>query len=231
VGDIKANDYDVNAHFGALAQVAIGFMFGAAQPVLLRFPLDRGIFLREYATGTYGAAAYFISKSMVEIPQTFLNACIVWLVSYWMMGLNGNFLYHVLIFTLSGTAAASTALIVGCVASNPEVASQAAPAIFVPQLLFAGFFIRMEQVPDWMSWLQYICSFKYAMNLSMLTEFGSNTYGSRTPGVEMAQESIITRNDIDPDRWWLYVIVLVALIFAFRTLSIVALIWRASTFF
>lgn len=40
-------------------------MFGAAQPLLLKFPLDRGIFLREYATQTYGAAPYFISKSLV----------------------------------------------------------------------------------------------------------------------------------------------------------------------
>lgn len=48
-------------------QVAIGGMFGAAQPLLLKFPLDRGIFLREYATQTYGAAPYFIAKSMVEL--------------------------------------------------------------------------------------------------------------------------------------------------------------------
>jgi hypothetical protein len=48
-------------------QVAFGGMFGAAQPLLLKFPLDRGIFLREYATQTYGAAPYFIAKSMVEL--------------------------------------------------------------------------------------------------------------------------------------------------------------------
>ena len=56
-------------------------MFGAAQPLLLRFPLDRGIFLREYATGAYGAFAYFISKMLVELPQVSIaltrrsNAC------------------------------------------------------------------------------------------------------------------------------------------------------------
>lgn len=39
--------YTTQAHFGSVAQVLIGGMFGAAQPLLLRFPLDRGIFLRE----------------------------------------------------------------------------------------------------------------------------------------------------------------------------------------
>jgi len=232
VGDINADNYDAQSHFGGMTQVAIGGMFRAAQPLLLRFPLDRGIFLREYATGTYGAAPYFISKSMVEIPQAFLNGAIVWLVSYWMMALNGNFFIYVLVFALSGTAAASTALLVGCLASNPEVANQAAPAIFVPQLLFAGFFIRAEQIQDWLSWVQYICSLKYAMNLFVLNEFGSSSYDSSRPAmVEMVHESIINQNDIDPDNWWLYYVILLALVVVFRALSIAALAWRASTYF
>ena len=47
---MSRSGYNIQGHFGAVAQVLIGGMFGAAQPLLLRFPLDRGIFLREYAT-------------------------------------------------------------------------------------------------------------------------------------------------------------------------------------
>jgi hypothetical protein len=57
VGDTDAADYNLKGHFGAIAQVAISGMFGAAQPLLLRFPLERGIFLREFATEMYGTAA------------------------------------------------------------------------------------------------------------------------------------------------------------------------------
>ena len=66
---VNRDDYDMFSHFGGFTMVAISGMFGAAQPLLLRFPLDRGIFLREYATGSYSAAAYFLSKMMVEMPQ------------------------------------------------------------------------------------------------------------------------------------------------------------------
>merc|ERR1740130_1724512 len=69
-GDITNKGHDSMSHFGGFTQVAIGGMFGAAQPLLLRFPLDRGIFLREYATQSYGAVAYFLSKTMVELPQS-----------------------------------------------------------------------------------------------------------------------------------------------------------------
>lgn len=42
--------------------VSIGSMMGSAQPVMLAFPLERPVFLREYATGTYSVLAYFMSK-------------------------------------------------------------------------------------------------------------------------------------------------------------------------
>ncbi|CAE7192579.1 ABCG1 [Symbiodinium necroappetens] len=144
VGDITLDNYDPRSHFGGMTQVAIGGMFGAAQPLLLKFPLDRGIFLREYATSTYGSAAYFLSKTMVELPQSFLNAVITWTAAYFLMGLRGQFMIYVLVFWVTGVAAASTAVLVGCLAANAEVAQQAAPAVFVPQLLFAGFFITTE---------------------------------------------------------------------------------------
>ncbi|CAE7035873.1 ABCG11 [Symbiodinium natans] len=122
VGDVTASGYTAMAHFGGLFQVAIGGIFGIAQPLLLRFPLDRGIFLREYATQTYGAVPYFLSKTLVELPQSLLNATISWASTYWIMGLHGNFLFFVLIFWLTGTAAASTALLVGSLATNAEAA-------------------------------------------------------------------------------------------------------------
>lgn len=231
VGNTDSDDYDPMSHFGGMTQVAIGGMFGAAQPLLLRFPLDRGIFLREYATQTYGAAPYFLSKSVVELPQSFLNAVIVWTCTYFIMGLQGNFLYYVLAFWAVGIAAASTALLMGCIASNPEVAQQAAPAVFVPQLLFAGFFIKTEQIPVFLRWCQYLCSLKYGMNLYILTEFGEETTKNWPMGAKMAATSFIDSNDIDTDSAWLYVLILILLIVGVRLLSVLALAQRANSFF
>ena len=43
---------DFNTHFGAVAQVLISGMFASAQTVMLSFPFERPMFLREYSTGT-----------------------------------------------------------------------------------------------------------------------------------------------------------------------------------
>jgi len=233
VGDMGRSDYSTQGHFGAVAQVLIGGMFGAAQPLLLRFPLDRGIFLREYATSTYGAAPYFLSKTMVELPQGFMNACLVWLAFYWVAGLQGSWILHVLIFWMAGITAGSTALLVGCLAANPEVAQQSAPPVFVLQLLFAGVFLPVSKIPSALRWIQWIASLKYAINLNILVEFGETTREKNnwTDANTAMAIDLIERNDVDPERWWFSVVMLVVLFLSFRFVSILALAHRAASFF
>mmetsp|Transcript_16907 Transcript_16907/g.28132 ORF Transcript_16907/g.28132 Transcript_16907/m.28132 type:complete len:618 (+) Transcript_16907:264-2117(+) len=229
--DSGYGEYDITSHFGAMTQIAIGGMFGAAQPLLLKFPLERGIFLREYATSTYGGPAYFLSKMMVELPQGLVTSTTTWLVSYWLIGLHGSFVYYVFIFWASGIAAGSTALFIGSIAKNPEVATQAAPAIFVPQLLFAGFFIKSQQIPVWLRWAQWLCSLKYTMSLFILNEFGTQSMEGWPAKYQAQAKFLIEANDVDPDQWWFYLLVLIAIPVFFRLLSIVVLSRRAATAF
>jgi len=174
-GDVGANMGDMqlklNNHFGAVVQVAIGGMFGLAQPALLSFPMERPIFLREYATGTYGAIPYFFSKIMVEIPMAIAQSATMFILTYWLIGFQGNFGFLVLTVATLGLVAASTSLLIGSASSNVQVAIQLSPLIFVPQLLFAGFFISISDIPVWLRWAQYLCSLKYSINLVMLLEF------------------------------------------------------------
>mmetsp|Transcript_9863 Transcript_9863/g.24408 ORF Transcript_9863/g.24408 Transcript_9863/m.24408 type:complete len:592 (+) Transcript_9863:152-1927(+) len=231
VGDVGRDDYNPRSHFGGMTILAISGMFGSAQPLLFKFPLDRGIFLREYATATYATAPYFLSKTMVELPQSFTVALIVVFIGYFMMHLQGNFILLVLVYWLSGIAAASSALLLGCAASNAEVAAQASSAVFVPQLLYAGFYIPVEQIPVWMRWVQYICSLKYAMNLFILIEFGSDKVNSWSPEQQEFASETIETNDVAPNDWYIYVIILLAIISCFRGLSTFLLARRAAAFF
>ena len=45
-------DVNFNSHFGTITMVLIDAMFGPAQSVMLAFPFERPMFLREFATGT-----------------------------------------------------------------------------------------------------------------------------------------------------------------------------------
>ena len=47
-----SDDSNHTAHFGAIMAVLVFSMFGPAQSIIVAFPYERPIFMREYATGT-----------------------------------------------------------------------------------------------------------------------------------------------------------------------------------
>ena len=197
------------------------------QPILLQFPFERPRFVREYATGSYGVVPYFLSKLFTELPLTFATSLLVFLIIHWMLRLRGSFILHVLITWIISLAASSIALLFGCLASNVQEAMQAAPAVFVPQILFAGLFVKLEQVPVWIRWAQYLCSLKYTMNLYMVNEFGD---ASCDPARKAECNRLLDNNNVQKDIWWYNVLVLVGLFCLFRGLGLVALARKARGF-
>jgi len=237
-------------HFGAVTQVAIGGMFGLAQPMLLTFPLERPVFLREYATGTYRAVPYFVSKLLVEIPMALAHCHLLFLITYWLIGFRGDFFFLALCTAMLGLTAASTALVIGSAASNVRVAVQMGPLLFIPQILFAGFFISIQQIPVYMRWAQYLCALKYGVNLLMITEFKDlpsdwpestpvdeyylAVYGCAADQVHddkcdeiVNHSALFPRSDVYVPRQGLYVLVLGLVFLFFRTTACVILTMKA----
>lgn len=232
VGDVNSPNYNARSHFGGFTFLAVSGMFGGAQPLLFKFPLDRPIFLREYATGCYGTVPYFISKSIVELPQWFAVSLLTLLIGYFMMGLQGSFMALTFAYWLNGLAASSTGLLLGCAAANPEVAAGASGGIFVPQILFSGFYIPIDQIPEALRWMQYICSLKWGMNLFLLIEFGSDTRTeSWPPEAEAEAVRIIDQNNVTDGDAWAYTLILVGLIIGFRSWAMILLVRKAAAFY
>ena len=227
-GDRGRPNYQVMTHFGAISQIAIGGMFGAAQPLLLSFPLEAALFKKEYGVGTYTATTYFAAKTAVEVPKSFLVAALTWLVSYWLIALEGSIILYILALWLMGFAIASTALLLGCLVPNVEVGLQVSPAVLVPQILFAGFFIKSEQIPPFLRWAQYLCSLRYGNNLFALIAFGPQETDSWDNSTRAEAELLLELNEIEPGDWWVNVLVLASIGVAFRLVAIAALSWRAA---
>lgn len=137
---------DITTRYGALVQIMIGGMFGSAQPMILALPLERPIFLREYATNTYAGSAYFLSKMAVELPMSLVAAWLVMLITYWTIAFEGQLYLFVLCYWVLGLVSSSAALLLGSLAQSTEVAMEITPLIFVPQLLFAGFLYERQGV-------------------------------------------------------------------------------------
>lgn len=226
MNDAKPDNF--NAHFGAITIITIYTMFGAAQPTILQFPYDRPLFLREYSTGTYDAGIYFLSKASVELPLVFLQVLIQFLIVYFLVKLQGDYFLLVLAGWGTGIASSSLGVVLGCLVTEIKYATELSPLIFVPQFLFAGFFIRLQQIPIWLRWAQYLCALKYGFNLSMLIEFSEETCA---PGAKTNCENLLNANDVRQSDWWIYTVVLIAITLGFRAIGCCILAHKAKEYY
>ncbi len=221
---------NLNSHFGAITMITISTMMGSAQPIMLAFPFERPMFMREYTTGTYGAVPYFLSKLAWELPLTLLQTLAQFLLAYFLVGFQGSFIYIVLASWGLALAAGSTAVFIGCGIKDMKTAMEVFPLLFVPQLLFAGFFIKTEQIPVFLRWAQYLCSLKYSMNLIIIAEFDETLDSCKGAAAENC-ELILKENDIRKEDWWIYLLILMVLFVSFRVVAAHVLIRNARRFY
>lgn len=147
------------SHFGAMIMILIQSMFGTAMPTLLSFPEERPVFLREYSTNHYSVLPYFMSRLCMEAFITLLQILVLLLITFFLVGLQSNFFHFLAIEYGLAMSSTAVAVMLGCAVEDPKMATEFLPLLFVPQLLFAGFFVRTDLIPVWLRWAQ--CKFHH----------------------------------------------------------------------
>ena len=154
VGKSDSSDFNnAQGHFGAIVLTMINAMFGTAQPAIFAIPAERPVFVREYSTDHYSVLSYFLARLTIEatitLIQTFVQSILVWNL----MQFQASFFRYT--FALYAVAMASTAVAVllGCSVTDVKSSQEFSTLVFVPQILFSGFFIPLEKLP---SWLRYV---------------------------------------------------------------------------
>merc|ERR1712137_1034985 len=94
------------------------------------------------------------------------------------------------------------------------------PLLFVPQMLFAGFFVAPSLIPVWLRWAQYLCSLTYAVRLILLAEFDRDCGSFEA---DQQCQTLLGNIEADPDEAWWYWVVLVALFAGFRLAAVIIL--------
>lgn len=215
-----SNQLNLQAVFGALANLLISTMFGVAQSALLDLPKDRPVFLREYSTNHYSILPYFLSRFSLECTITVLQALVQLVTSIFLMDLQINFFIFWALNFLLGIASTSIGVLIGSAVEDPNVAAELLPALIVPQLLFSGFFISTDLIPNFLRWAQYLCSLTYAVRLSLIYEFDNCPYETCT--------STLERNGVyELESYW-YWIILVGIAIVFRIAGMVILRGKAN---
>jgi ABC-type multidrug transport system permease subunit len=147
------------------------------------------------------------------------------LVTYWLIGFKASF--AIFWAAAYGLAMASTALAVllGCSVEDPKLADELTPLLFVPQMLFAGFFVTPALIPIWLRWARFLCSLTYAVRIALAAEFEG--CAQTLPGCQ----NVLNDAEADPDDTWWNWLVLVVLFAVFRLMALFVLRKKATKFF
>ncbi|CAF3369437.1 unnamed protein product [Rotaria sp. Silwood1] len=138
-------------------------VFGALT-VINSFPVERTLTLRERASGTYFASAYFVAKiladTLVQLPVPILFSCIV----YFLIGLQqeaGKFFLFMFFIILCSITSTSMALMVSALCRTTSLSVTVLPMVLEVTRLFGGFFIAPSRVPLYLSWIDALSYIKY----------------------------------------------------------------------
>lgn len=176
--------------------------------------------------------AYFLSKIFTELPLVFLQMLLFFLITYFLIDLQGNFIFFVLTAWGLGLSSNSLAIVLGCTVQDVKNVTEYSPLLFIPQILFGGFFIRSEQIPVILRWAQYLCGLKYATNLQYFNEF-HQSIGTCEDSDTASQNcaGLLSNNGIRSTQIGIYIMSLILLCVGYRSLGMIILYQKAKRFY
>ena len=217
--------------FGALLMSVMANVFSTTLPSLTAFPEERPVFLREYSTNHYSVLAYFLSRLSMEL---FINACQVSvsaILTYFLVGYTANFGIFWAGLYLMACASTALGVLVGSSVENPSVAVEFLPAVFLPQILFSGFFVPPGLMPVWLGWLRWVFPLTYGVKIVVAAEFGHGRCDATSPPDPNYCEQIMGNVQTQVGDLWWYFLVLLCLFVFFRLLALFILRSKAQKFY
>ncbi|RLN00490.1 ABC transporter G family member 16-like [Panicum miliaceum] len=157
--------------FFAMGMSTMFYVCADALPVFVQ---ERHIYLRETAHNAYRRISYVLANAVVAFPPLVLLSFAFALITFWAVGLSGgasSFLFFVLIILASFWAGSGFVTFLSAVVPHVMLGYTVVVAILAYFLLFSGFFINRDRIPDYWIWFHYLSLVKYPYQAVLQNEF------------------------------------------------------------
>ncbi len=189
---------------GVLFFIVLFQFFQGMMGVLNTFPLEREIVLRERASKSYRASAYFCSKFVAEQPLNIVWPIIFTCIVYWMVGLKPTasaFFLLLGVLLLVFVTAIALGFIISSVAGTVEAANALGPPLVIFLVLFSGFYANTATIPAFIAWIQYISPIRWSFAALCVNEFEGQVFECDDPslGCVPTGEDVLRRLGFEND--------------------------------
>uniref|UniRef100_A0A7S4JUM9 ABC transporter domain-containing protein n=1 Tax=Odontella aurita TaxID=265563 RepID=A0A7S4JUM9_9STRA len=186
----------VESILGVLFQTTLFIMLGAmtAAPAEVN---DRAIYYKHQDANLFPTFSYVLGRTFSLIPQTFMDISIFGTIIYFVVGLElkaSNF--FIFYFILIVFQLVMNTMLSACAAVAPSSSAvQAMSAVIILfNMLFCGFFVAPNTIPDYYIWIYWMCPLAWAYRALTCNQFLGDSYSKLVPGTGMTQGENILMN-------------------------------------
>jgi len=147
--------------------------FSEMNAAIATFPEEREIFTHEQSGGVYMVSSYYVSKVAADTPLRLIAPLVYGVISYWMVGLSadaGDFFRFISALWAISFTAASFGLAISSVAKSAQVAVAISTVLMIFFMVFGGYFIAADNIPDYYIWIHYLSYVKYGFTILLLSQ-------------------------------------------------------------
>lgn len=168
----------VNSRVGLLFFLLLYLTFDPIFHVLLLISGEIAILKKERQSGMYRLSAYYIAKSLADVPVGLAFPLAIMTVTYWATGLSrtaGQFFVYLLTLVLQVLTAQSIGLLVSSAIVNLKKAMVTVGLVMLGMVLLGGFYASADAIPFWLDWARYCSVVKYSFEALLINEYRIGT--------------------------------------------------------
>lgn len=231
---------EIQNRLGALFFVLVNQSFESVLAIVNTFPAEKSVFFREHSNNMYRTISFYFSKVVADLPFQIIFPCVFGTIVYWMVGFQSDaekFFIFLTVVILCANIGSGLGFVLGTLARDTSVAISLVPLTVLPFMVFSGFFVNSNSVPDYFIWIQYISFINYGFQALTINEFQGLTFQCKEDEklsnggcpITTGQQLIESYGfDKEPGSIWANLLILLGMYIFWRILSYFALLYRVS---
>ncbi|RLN45719.1 hypothetical protein BBO99_00005868 [Phytophthora kernoviae] len=198
---------------------------------------ERDIYYKQRSANFFSAGSYVIATSASQIPLVLAESVIFGLMVYWICGFEAEasrfIIFEVMLF-LTNLAMGMWFSFLAAISPNGNVAAPLGIASLLIFILFAGFIVTKDNIPDFLIWGHWISPMSWSLKALAINQYRSSTfdvcvykgvdYCATYNGLTMGEYSLKMFSMETGEEWIIYGIIYTLVIyFVFMFLSYLGL--------